>query len=59
MFDVDNTRCFVEKLLFCDFGVVIDLLLVDVIVYVVELLGYVGQVDIEVCCCGIDWLLIV
>lgn len=36
MFDKDNDKKILMKILFCDFGEVFDFLSVDVIVYIIE-----------------------
>lgn len=42
VFDKDNISKLIMVYLFCDFGEVLDVLFVDVMVYVVEMLGWMG-----------------
>ena len=56
-FDADNTRRFVERLPFCDFGAVIDPPSADVTAHVLEMLAVQGRAGESAAQRGIDWLL--
>jgi squalene-hopene/tetraprenyl-beta-curcumene cyclase len=56
-FDADNTQTLTTKLLFCDFGAVIDPPSADVTAHVVEMLAEEGMADAEVTRRGVRWLL--